>query len=74
MIDDGTRQIAFVSLPGGMFQPRKLVLGTHAGGFAEVRSGLSAGERIVTSGNFLIDAESNLQTAVQTFAPAGPSK
>ena len=74
VIDDGTRQIAFVSLPGGLFQPRNLVLGARANGYAEVRSGLSEGERIVTSGNFLVDAESNLQTALQTFAPAEPSK
>ena len=74
VVDDGTRQIAFVSLPGGVFEPRKLVLGARAGGYVEVRSGLSEGEHIVTSGNFLIDAESNLQTALQTFAPARPSK
>ena len=74
VIDDGSRQIAFVALPGGVFQPRALVLGARAGGYDEVRSGLSEGDRIVTSGNFLIDAESNLQTALQTFKPAGPSK
>jgi Cu(I)/Ag(I) efflux system membrane fusion protein len=74
VIDDGSRQIAFAALPGGVFQPRPLVLGAHVGGYDEVRSGLSEGDRIVTSGNFLIDAESNLQTALQTFTPAGPSK
>jgi Cu(I)/Ag(I) efflux system membrane fusion protein len=74
VIDDGSRQIAFVALPGGVFQPRALVLGAHVGGYDEVRSGLSEGDRIVTSGNFLIDAESNLQTALQTFKPAGTSK
>jgi len=74
VVDDGSRQIAFVALPGGVFQPRALVLGARVGGYDEVRSGLSEGDRIVTSGNFLIDAESNLQTALQTFTPAGPSK
>jgi Cu(I)/Ag(I) efflux system membrane fusion protein len=72
VIDDGSRQIAFVALPGSVFQPRKLVLGARVGGYAEVRSGLSEGDRIVTSGNFLIDAESNLQTALQTFTPGSP--
>jgi Cu(I)/Ag(I) efflux system membrane fusion protein len=72
IIDDGSRQIAFAALPGGLFQPRRLVLGARVGGYDEVRSGLSEGDRIVTSGNFLIDAESNLQTAMQSFA--GSSK
>ncbi len=74
VIDDGSRQIAFVALSGGVFQPRKLTLGARVGGYAEIRSGLSEGDRIVTSGNFLIDAESNLQTALQSFTPAGKSK
>jgi len=71
VIDDGSRQIAFVALPDGTFQPRTLKLGARTGGYDEVVSGLSEGERIVTSGNFLIDAESNLQTALQNFPQAG---
>jgi membrane fusion protein, copper/silver efflux system len=74
IMDDGTRQVAFLALPNGVFQPRKLALGARVGGYAEIRSGLSEGDRIVTSGNFLIDAESNLQTALQTFTPPGASK
>ncbi len=74
VIDDGTRQIAFVSLPGGVFQPRTLTLGVRTGGYDEVRSGLSEGDRIVVSGNFLIDAESNLETALQTFSRPGTAK
>jgi membrane fusion protein, copper/silver efflux system len=71
VIDDGSRQIAFVALPNGVFEPRILTLGVRAGGYDEVRAGLSEGERIVTSGNFLIDAESNLQTALQTLKQPG---
>ena len=74
VIDDGTRTVAFVALPGGLFEPRNLKLGARSGDLVEVRSGLSKGDRIVTSGNFLIDAESNLQTAMQSFAPAGNRK
>lgn len=70
VIDDGTRQIAFVAKAGGLFEPRKLSLGPAAGQMVEVRSGLSPGERVVTAGNFLIDAESNLEAALQTFTPA----
>jgi membrane fusion protein, copper/silver efflux system len=73
VIDSGTRQVAFVAKPGGIFEPRNLVLGVRSGGYDEVRSGLSEGERVVVSGNFLIDAESNLQTALGTFqSPANP--
>ncbi|MDE2185047.1 MAG: efflux RND transporter periplasmic adaptor subunit [Alphaproteobacteria bacterium] len=72
VVDDGSHQMAFVSLPGGVFQARKVTLGARANGYDEIRSGLNEGDRIVTSGNFLIDAESNLQTAVQTMS--GSSK
>ncbi len=71
IMDDGTRQIAFIALSGGVFQPRSLVLGARVSGYSEIRSGLSEGDRIVTSGNFLIDAESNLQTALQTMKQPG---
>ncbi len=70
VIDDGTKQVAFLALPGGRFEPRTLVLGARAGGYDEVVSGLGEGDRIVTSGNFLIDAESNLQTAMQSMSGA----
>ena len=72
--DDGTRQVAFVVLPDGSFQPRALKIGARVGGYDEVRSGLKEGERIVTSGNFLIDAESNLQTALQSMAQPGTAR
>jgi Cu(I)/Ag(I) efflux system membrane fusion protein len=67
VVDDGTRQVAFVAQAGGLFEPRTLKLGARSGDTVEVLSGLKEGERVVTTGNFLIDAESNLQTALQTF-------
>lgn len=69
IIDSGTRQVAFVSKGNGTFEPRNLVLGSRGNGYVEVREGLSEGERIVTTGNFLIDAESNLRTALTAFTP-----
>ncbi len=69
IIDSGTRQVAFVSKGDGTFEPRNLALGSRGNGYVEVREGLSEGERIVTSGNFLIDAESNLRTALTAFTP-----
>jgi len=50
-------------------------LGTHAAGYYEVLGGLKPGENVVVGANFLIDAESNLRAALQTFsAPAQPSQ
>lgn len=67
VMDSGTRQVAFVAKAGGTFEPRNVVLGLRGGGLVEVREGLAEGERIVVSGNFLIDAESNLRAALATF-------
>jgi Cu(I)/Ag(I) efflux system membrane fusion protein len=67
VIDDGARQIVFVARDDGLFEPRDVRLGARAGADVEIREGLAAGEEIVTSGIFLIDAESNLQTALSAF-------
>jgi len=64
VLDSGTEQIVFVSLPGGYFAPRRVVLGPPVDGWMTVQSGLVEGERIVTSGNFLIDSESRLKAAI----------
>jgi len=69
VIDSGTRQTVLVARGAGMFEPRQVKLGAHADGYYEIREGLAAGERIVVSANFLIDAESNLQAAFKAFAP-----
>jgi Cu(I)/Ag(I) efflux system membrane fusion protein len=45
-------------------------VGRRGGGFIEIRDGLAAGEAVVTSANFLIDAESNLKAALKGFAEA----
>ena len=66
VIRSGTRSLAIVALDAGRFEPRELTLGLDSGdGWLEVRSGLQQGERVVTSGQFLIDSESRLQEAVQ---------
>lgn len=67
VVDDGSRQVAFIALQDGLFEPRTLKLGARTGDMVAVLSGLAEGERVVTSGNFLIDAESNLQTALTSF-------
>ena len=69
VIDSGTKQAVLVERGEGMFEPREVKLGAHADGYYEVREGLAAGERVVVSANFLIDAESNLMAALKAFKP-----
>jgi Cu(I)/Ag(I) efflux system membrane fusion protein/cobalt-zinc-cadmium efflux system membrane fusion protein len=61
----GQRNVVIVDLGDGSFAPREVQTGHEGGGYAEVISGLEEHDRIVTSSQFLIDSESNLQEAVQ---------
>jgi Cu(I)/Ag(I) efflux system membrane fusion protein/cobalt-zinc-cadmium efflux system membrane fusion protein len=72
VFQSGTRQIAFVDRGGGYFEPREVETGDRAGDDLVVLKGLKAGEHIVTSANFLIDSESQLQAAMGSFAPPPP--
>ncbi|TWI11495.1 efflux RND transporter periplasmic adaptor subunit [Aerolutibacter ruishenii] len=65
LLDTGTRQLVLVQISPGRFSPREVSLGTQGAGRVEVLSGLAEGEQVVVSANFLIDAESNLQSALQ---------
>jgi Cu(I)/Ag(I) efflux system membrane fusion protein len=71
VIDSGTRQVVLVVKGPGQFEPRTVKVGGRGDGYTQVLSGLKPGERVVTSANFLIDAESNLRAALQAFAPGG---
>ena len=71
VLDSGTRQIVLVQRGEGMFEPRQVKLGMHGDGYVEVLEGLKAGETVVTSANFLIDAESNLRAALGSFGAPG---
>ena len=73
VIDSGTRQIVLVQLAAGRFEPRPVKLGTRTDNFVEVIEGIRAGEEVVVSANFLIDAESNLKAAIAGFGVSGPS-
>jgi len=68
----GTRNIVFVDHGGGYLAPRDVTLGPRAGDYYVVLKGLKPDERIVTSANFLIDSESQLQAALGSFAPPPP--
>ncbi|MFZ4700188.1 MAG: efflux RND transporter periplasmic adaptor subunit, partial [Candidatus Methylumidiphilus sp.] len=64
VIDSGIRQVVLVQLNEGRFEPRVVNLGRKADGYVEVLDGVAKGESVVTSANFLIDAESNLKGAL----------
>jgi Cu(I)/Ag(I) efflux system membrane fusion protein len=67
VIDSGNRQVVIVDRGEGRFEPRPVKLGVRGDGLVEVREGLRAGEKIVVTANFLIDAESNLKAALRGF-------
>jgi Cu(I)/Ag(I) efflux system membrane fusion protein len=71
VIDSGERQIVLVDKGEGRFEPRAIQLGRHGAGYVEIRDGLKESENVVTSANFLIDAESNLKSALQSLTNAG---
>jgi membrane fusion protein, copper/silver efflux system len=56
----GTRNLVFVEIGAGVFEPRVVVVGADAGGDTQVISGLLVGERVVSRANFLLDSESRL--------------
>lgn len=61
----GQRNVVVVALGHGRFEPRDVILGHEAEGFAEVLSGLEEGAEVVTSAQFLLDSESSLRQAIQ---------
>ena len=67
VLDTGTRQLVLVERGEGKFEPRPVKLGAHGDGYIEVLDGIKAGEKVVVSANFLIDAESNLKAAFSGF-------
>ena len=66
VIHSGERDIVFISLGDGKFEPREISLGVSGeGGYYEVITGLIGNEMVVTSGQFLLDSESSLREAVR---------
>jgi Cu(I)/Ag(I) efflux system membrane fusion protein len=71
VLQSGLRQLVFVDQGQGAFAPREVKLGVKANSRFVVLEGLAAGERVVTSGNFLLDSESKLQAATSMMAMMG---
>lgn len=67
VLPTGLHNIAFVDKGGGRLEPRFIELGRKYGDFYEVRAGLKENERVVTSANFLIDAEAKVQGALKSW-------
>jgi len=65
VIDTGVRKIVYIINQDETFSPREVSLGHNALGYFEVNSGLSVGDTVATSGNFLIDSESKLEGFTQ---------
>src|SRR5437764_7349138 len=71
VLDSGRRQVVFVASTDGQLVPRDVKLGSRFDDSVEVLEGLSPGERVVTSANFLVDSESKLQAAESMMGMMG---
>jgi membrane fusion protein, copper/silver efflux system len=76
LIDSGNRQVVIVDRGEGRFEPRAVKPGARGDGYVEIVEGVIAGEQVVVTANFLIDAESNLKAALAGFTaePATAAK
>lgn len=80
VLRSGEKNTVFIALDGGKFEPRTVVLGPRSeSNHYQVLSGLDAGERVVMSGQFMLDSESQLREAIQKMlkpasAPQGTNE
>lgn len=72
VIDTGVKQYAILAHPNGYFEPREITTGAPSDEFYAVVSGLARGDRVVTSAQFLVDSETNLQAALQAMSMSMP--
>jgi RND family efflux transporter MFP subunit len=72
VFQSGTRQLVFLNRGNGSLEPKEITVGPRVGDDFVVLKGLEAHESIVTSANFLIDSESQLQAAAGSFVPPPP--
>ncbi len=72
VLQTGLHNIVFIDRGDGYLTPREVELGPHVGGDFVVLKGLKSGERVISSANFLIDSQSQLQAAIGDFTPPPP--
>lgn len=70
ILDAGLRQTVFVALGDGYFEPRRVQIGSRLGDQIQITQGLMPGERLVVSGNFLLDSESRMKLAASASQAA----
>lgn len=73
VVQSGTRQVVFVSLGEGRFEPRRIETGEAGREFTEVISGVAPGEAVITGANFLIDSESRLRASLARIGSSDAS-
>lgn len=73
VVQTGERSLVFVDMGGGQLMPHTVTLGRTGSDYIEVLSGVDAGQRVVTSPQFLIDSESNLGELMKGMAGMGPA-
>jgi RND family efflux transporter MFP subunit len=73
VIDTGPRKYVLLALADGYFEPRDVQVGPAVGEFYPVLAGVAAGDRVVTSAQFLVDSETNLMAAMQGMSMSMPA-
>jgi membrane fusion protein, copper/silver efflux system len=74
VLDSGDRRLVIIDRGEGRFEPRPVEIGRRGAGYVEIRQGVAEGDVVVTAANFLIDAESNLRSALKTMTEGGASQ
>jgi Cu(I)/Ag(I) efflux system membrane fusion protein len=73
VIRTGTRAVAIVRTDNGSFEPREVTLGADLGETLEVVRGLTEGDQVVASGQFLVDSEARLRSVLGSMVSAKPA-
>ena len=74
VLDTGTRRMLFVKKSGDVFEPREVETEAEGSGWVSVVKGLQEGEDVIVGGNFLIDSESRLKAALESYQAAAEQK